>query len=99
MSNQNIGQVDGCERGLGIVTGVLWAIAVGILGETAQLGCGDEWQDLLPDVYLGYDSMMKELIIGFFEACVDAFVGEYTLTGLHNRIRPSKNQSDQQSWI
>jgi hypothetical protein len=87
MANQRFGQVDG--QALGVAMGVLWSGAVVVLGITARLGWGDEWRELLADVYLGYDTTSKGLIVGSLWAFADAFVGAYTLAWLYNRIRQS----------
>ncbi|MFT4946820.1 MAG: hypothetical protein ACI8TL_001057 [Natronomonas sp.] len=89
MSNQSPGQAD--ARALGKAMGLLWAGAVVVLGVTARRGWGDEWRDLLADVYLGYDSTIKGLVVGSLWAFADAFVGAYTLAWLYNRIRMSEN--------
>jgi hypothetical protein len=88
MANQPSRQVDG--RALGVAMGLLWSGAIVVLGITARVGWGDDWRELLADVYLGYDSTSKGLVVGSFWAFADAFVGAYTLAWLYNRIRPSK---------
>ena len=88
MSNQSSGHVD--AGALGKAMGLLWAAAVVVLGLTARRGWGKEWRDLLADVYLGYDSTMKGLVVGFIWAFADGFVGAYTLAWLYNRIRLSE---------
>jgi hypothetical protein len=51
--------------GFSFLIGGVVALLVVILAKTTRREGGDEWQDLLRDGYLGYDSMMKGLIIGF----------------------------------
>jgi hypothetical protein len=89
MSSQRVGQV--AARAPGKAIGLLWAGAVVILGVTVRQGWGDEWRNLLSDVYLGYDSTINGLVVGSHWAFAEAFVGGYTLAWLYNRIRPSAN--------
>jgi len=79
------GGVDGSA--LARAVGVLWAGAVLGLGLTARRGWGDEWRDLLADVYVGYDSTDRGLLVGALWAFADGFVGAYLLAGLYNRFR------------
>lgn len=67
--------------------GLLWSGAVVVLGLTARRGWGDEWRDLLADVYLGYDSTIRGIGIGALWAFTDAFVGGYLLARLYNWFR------------
>lgn len=67
--------------------GLLWAGAVVVLGLLARQGWGEEWRDMLSDVYLGYDSTRNGLAIGAIWGFVDAFVGAYLLAWLYNRFR------------
>lgn len=82
MATSTSGNVDG--NALGRAMGVLWAGAVVVLGVAARRGWGDEWRDLLADVYLGYDSPDQGLVIGAVWAFVDAYVGAYLLAWLYN---------------
>lgn len=66
--------------------GVLWAGVVLGLGLTARIGWGDEWRDLLADLYVGYDSTDRGLVVGALWAFADGFVGAYLLAGLYNRF-------------
>jgi hypothetical protein len=88
MKNQRPGGVDG--KALGKAMGMLWAGAVLLLGLTARHGWGSEWQDLLSDVYLGYDSTNQGLVIGAIWAFADGFVGAYFLAWLYNRFQSSE---------
>ena len=85
MSDSSETRVDG--KALGRAVGLLWAGAVVVLGITARLGWGDEWRDLLSDVYLGYDSTPSGITIGAVWAFVDGFVGAYLLAWLYNLFR------------
>jgi hypothetical protein len=76
---------------LGKAMGFLWAGAVVVLGLAARLGWGDEWRDLLADVYLGYDSTGKGLTVGAAWAFADGFVGAYLLGRLYDRFRRSED--------
>lgn len=87
MSSTATDQVDGTA--LGRAMGVLWASAVVMLGVAARYGWGDEWRDLLADVYLGYDSTRKGLAAGALWAFADAFIGAYLLAWLYNRFTRS----------
>lgn len=88
MRDQSHRRVDG--EALGKAMGLLWAGAVLVLGLTARQGWGEEWQDLLSDVYLGYDSTNQGLVIGTIWAFVDGFVGAYLLAWLYNLFQPSE---------
>ncbi|SEO08776.1 hypothetical protein SAMN05216388_100819 [Halorientalis persicus] len=76
---------------LGKAMGSLWAGAVVVLGVAARLGWGDEWRDLLADVYLGYDSTAKGLTVGAAWAFADGFVGAYLLARLYDLFRQSSD--------
>jgi hypothetical protein len=67
--------------------GLLWAGAVVVLGMTARHGWGDKWLDLFSDVYVGYDSTQRGLVLGAIWSFFDAFVGAYLLAWLHNQFR------------
>ncbi|QSG13502.1 putative membrane protein (plasmid) [Halapricum desulfuricans] len=77
-------------KALGKAMGLLWAGAVVVLGLTAREGWGEEWHDLLSDVYLGYDSTNQGLVIGAIWAFADGFVGAYLLAWLYNLFQPSE---------
>ncbi|MDG5776214.1 bacteriophage holin [Haloarculaceae archaeon H-GB2-1] len=83
--NSNSKPVDG--RALGRAMGLLWAGAVVALGLAARRGWGDEWRDLLSDVYLGYDSTNRGVAVGAVWAFADGFVGAYLLAKLYNLFR------------
>jgi len=87
MGDPNARRVDG--KALGKATGLLWAGAVVVLGLTARRGWGEEWRDLLSDVYLGYDSTNRGLVLGAVWAFVDGFVGASLLAWLYNLFRRS----------
>lgn len=87
MSDSSTRRVDG--KALGKAMGLLWAGAVVVLGATARSGWGDEWRELLSDVYLGYDSTQRGLVLGAIWAFLDAFVGAYLLAWLYNLFRQS----------
>jgi len=89
MSDLSTRRVDG--KALGKAMGSLWAGAVVVLGLTARQGWGDEWRDLLSDVYLGYDSTMRGLVVGGVWAFADGFVGAYLLASLYNLFRNSED--------
>ncbi|MFB6129731.1 MAG: bacteriophage holin [Salinigranum sp.] len=79
------GPVDGTA--LGRAMGLLWAGAVVALGLMGRRGWGDEWRDLLSDVYLGHDSTPAGLATGAVWAFADAFIGATLLAWLYNRFR------------
>lgn len=85
MATSNTQRVDGTA--LGNAMGLLWAGAVVVLGLTARRGWGDEWRDLLADVYLGYDSTNQGLVVGAVWAFADGFAGAYLLAWFYNRFR------------
>jgi hypothetical protein len=85
MAASDSANVDGVA--LGRAMGLLWAGAVVVLGLVARRGWGDEWRDLLADVYLGYDSTARGLVIGAVWAFVDGFVGASLLAWLYNWFR------------
>ncbi len=87
MTNEMRPRVD--TTALGKAMGLLWAGAVVVLGVTARRGWGTDWRDLLADVYLGYDSSRKGLLIGAVWAFADAFVGAYLLGWFYNLFRHS----------
>jgi len=89
------GRVDGTA--LGKAMGVLWAGAVVVLGLTARAGWGDEWRDLLSDVYLGYDSTSSGLAIGALWAFADAYVGAVLLARLYNGFRRTSDRVESES--
>lgn len=82
MRDQSTRRVDG--KALGKAMGLLCAGAVVVLGVTARRGWGGEWQDLLSDVYLGYDSTTRGLVLGAVWAFADGFLGAYLLAWLYN---------------
>ncbi|MEF8807917.1 bacteriophage holin [Natronomonas sp.] len=88
MGDPNTSRVDG--KALGKAMGLLWAGAVVVLGLTACRGWGEEWRDLLSDVYLGYDSTRQGLVVGAGWAFADAFVGAYLLAWLYNLFQRSE---------
>lgn len=85
MGDSHSGTIDGSA--LAKALGLLWAGGVVTLGLTARAGWGEEWRDLLADVYLGYDSTKNGLLIGAVWAFFDAFVGAKLLAWLYNRFR------------
>lgn len=89
MSTLSTRRVDG--KALGKAMGSLWAGVVIVLGLTARRGWGDEWRDLLSDVYLGYDSTNQGLMAGAVWAFADGFVGAYLLAWLYNLFRQSED--------
>lgn len=90
MRPQSTRRVDG--KALGKAMGLLWAGAVVVLGLTSRRGWGEEWQDLLSDVYLGYDSTNRGLLLGAVWAFADGFAGAYFLAWLYNRFQRSVNK-------
>lgn len=58
-----------------------------MLGLTARRGWGDEWRDLLSDVYLGYDPTNQGLLVGAVWAFAEGFVGASLLAWLYNLFR------------
>jgi hypothetical protein len=72
---------------LGNAMGLLWAGAVVVLGLTARRSWGYEWRDLLADVYLGYDSTNRGLVVGAAWAFADGFAGAYLLAWFYNRFQ------------
>jgi hypothetical protein len=72
---------------LGKAAGVLWAGGVVFLGLLARWHWGEEWRDLLADVYLGYDSTTRGLLLGALWAFLDGFIAAYLLARLYNRFR------------
>lgn len=87
MSDQSTRRVDG--KALGKAMGLLWAGAVVVLGVTARRGWGQEWRDLLSDVYPGYDSTNRGLVLGAVWAFADGFVGAYLLAWLYDLFERS----------
>lgn len=89
MSSLSTCRVD--RKALGKAMGSLWAGAVVVLGLTARRGWGEEWRDLLADVYLGYDSTNQGLVVGAVWAFADGFVGANLLAWLYNLFRKSED--------
>lgn len=91
MSESKIERVNG--KALAKATGVLWAVALVILWPHSARSWGDEWRDLLTNVYLGYDSTDRELGVGTVRAFIDGFIGAYLLVWLYELLRrPAKHR-------
>ncbi|MFB6164364.1 MAG: bacteriophage holin [Haloarculaceae archaeon] len=75
------------SRAFGVALGLLWAGGVAALGVMARFGWGERWQQLLGDVYVGYDESLSGLAVGAVWAFFDAFAGGYLLARLYDRLR------------
>ena len=73
-------------RALGLAVGTLWGVAVVLLGLASRTGWGEEWRNLLADVYIGYDGTPTGLAIGAAWGFVDGLVGGFALGRLYDRF-------------
>ena len=72
---------------MGLAFGILWAVAVLIVGLLATFnGYGTELINLLSTVYLGLGLSVTGVVIGAIWAFVDAFIGGYLLAWLYNKF-------------
>lgn len=70
----------------GLACGIFWAGAVAAIGLTARVGWGKRWEQLLADMYRGFNESRSGLIIGAGWAFMDGFTSGYLLASLYNRI-------------
>lgn len=67
----------------GALTLAAWVVSVGVL---ARVGWGDRWRWLLADLYPGYGSTPRGLLVGAAWASVDGFTVGVTFAWLYNRL-------------
>ncbi|WIV68326.1 bacteriophage holin [Natrialbaceae archaeon AArc-T1-2] len=79
MTSNDDGPVD--PFALGLAAGVLWAVAMAVLGLTSRFGWGDGWRELFADLYIGYE---ESTTIGTAWGFVDGFAAGYILGWLYN---------------
>lgn len=72
----------------GLTCGIFWAGAVAAIGLTARVGWGKRWEQLLADMYRGFNETRSGLIIGAIWAFIDGFTSGYILASLYNRFLP-----------
>ncbi|MFC6977210.1 bacteriophage holin [Halomicroarcula sp. GCM10025709] len=73
-------------RAFGIACGLLWAGGVVALGLTARVGWGQRWEQLLADVYRGYDETATGLVVGASWAFLDGLSGGLAFAWLYNKL-------------
>ncbi|WP_265111101.1 bacteriophage holin [Halosolutus halophilus] len=72
----------------GLACGIFWAGAVAAIGLTARVGWGKRWEELLADMYRGFNETRSGLIIGAGWAFLDGFTSGYVVASLYDRILP-----------
>lgn len=70
----------------GLACGIVWALAVFLLGITAFYGWGAEMQKLIASLYLGYKAGLIGGLIGALWAFIDGFVVGYVLIWIYNKL-------------
>lgn len=70
----------------GLACGIFWAGAVAAIGLTARVGWGKRWEELLADMYRGFNETRSGLVIGAGWAFLDGFTSGYIVASLYNRI-------------
>lgn len=74
------------SRAFGLACGLLWSGGVVFLGIVARFGWGQRWQQLLADLYRGYDETAMGLVVGALWAFFDGLSGGYAFSWLYNRL-------------
>jgi hypothetical protein len=70
----------------GLACGIFWAGAVVAIGLMARVGWGERWEQLLADMYRGFNETRSGLIIGAIWAFFDGFTSGYVLASLYNHF-------------
>jgi len=78
-------ELDGTAVGLAFA--YFLAGVVGLLGIVARLGGGERWRKLLGDVYPGYDTSVRGLLVGGVRAFLHGLAGGYAIAWLYNQFR------------
>ncbi|MBT5237467.1 bacteriophage holin [Candidatus Peregrinibacteria bacterium] len=73
-------------KALGLSCGIIWALALLILGITAMNGFGSEFVSLLGSMYVGYEATLLGAVVGGIWGFADAFVGGWVLAVLYNKL-------------
>lgn len=71
----------------GLAMGILWALAMFVLGLIVMSGdYGAEFVALMSTVYLGYEPTIAGAFVGAIWGFVDAFIGGWLFAWLYNKL-------------